>query len=67
MGGGADLHRRTVIRVAKKLNCALHTFNDAADIRGEELFEVDKQRLNRTSGVGFGETSSVKLSGYYTC
>lgn len=57
---------RTVLEVAKELNCDWHTINDAVTTYGEALLEADKKRLNRTSAVGLDETSFVKLGGHHT-
>ena len=57
---------RTVLEVAKELNCDWHTVNDAVTTYGEALLEADKKRLNRTSAVGLDETSFVKLGGHHT-
>jgi transposase len=57
---------RTVLEVAKELNCDWHTVNDAVTTYGEELLEADKKRLNRTTAVGLDETSFVKLGGHHT-
>lgn len=57
---------RTVLEVAKELNCDWHTVNDAVTTYGEALLEADKKRLNRTSALGLDETSFVKLGGHYT-
>ena len=56
---------RTVLEVAKELNCDWHTVNDAVTTYGEALLEADKKRLNRTSAVGLDETSFVKLGGHH--
>ena len=52
---------RTVLEVAKELNCDWHTVNDAVTTYGSALLEADKKRLNRTSAIGLDETSFVKL------
>jgi transposase len=57
---------RTVLEVAKELNCDWHTVNDAVTTYGEALLDADKKRLNRTSAVGLDETSFVKLGGHHT-
>jgi len=57
---------RTVLEVAKELNCDWHTINDAVTTYGEALLAADKRRLNRTSAVGLDETSFVKLGGHHT-
>ena len=57
---------RTVLEVAKELNCDWHTVNDAVTTYGEALLEADKKRLNRTSAIGLDETSFVKLGGHHT-
>jgi transposase len=57
---------RTVLEVAKELNCDWHTINDAVTTYGEALLAADKKRLNRTSAVGLDETSFVKLGGHHT-
>jgi transposase len=57
---------RTVLEVAKELNCDWHTINDAVTTYGEALLEADKKRLNRTSAIGLDETSFAKLGGHHT-
>ncbi|MGD0690768.1 MAG: ISL3 family transposase [Acidimicrobiales bacterium] len=57
---------RTVLEVAKELNCDWHTINDAVTTYGEALLAADKKRLNRTCAVGLDETSFVKLGGHHT-
>ena len=57
---------RTVLEVAKELNCDWHTVNDAVTTYGEALLEADKKRLNRTSAIGLDETSFVKFGGHHT-
>ena len=57
---------RTVLEVAKELNCDWHTVNDAVTTYGEALLDADKKRLNRTSAIGLDETSFVKLGGHHT-
>ena len=57
---------RTVLEVAKELNCDWHTVNDAVTTYGSALLEADKKRLNRTSAVGLDETSFVKLGAHHT-
>ena len=57
---------RTVLEVAKELNCDWHTVNDAVTTYGEALLEADRKRLNRTSAIGLDETSFVKLGGHHT-
>jgi transposase len=57
---------RTVLEVAKELNCEWHTVNDAVTTYGEALLEADKKRLNRTSAMDLDETSFVKLGGHHT-
>jgi len=57
---------RTVLEVAKELNCDWHTVNDAVTTYGEALLEADKKRLNRTSAIGLDETRFVKLGGHHT-
>ncbi len=57
---------RTVLEVARELNCDWLTVNDAVTTYGEALLEADKKRLNRTSAVGLDETSFVKLGGHHT-
>jgi transposase len=57
---------RTVLEVAKELNCDWHTVNDAVITYGEALLEADRRRLNQTSAIGLDETSFVKLGGHHT-
>ena len=57
---------RTVLEVAKELNCDWHTTNDAVTTYGEALLQADRKRLNRTSAIGLDETSFVKLGGHHT-
>ena len=56
---------RTVLEVAKELNCDWHTVNDAVTTYGEALLAADRKRLNRTSAIGLDETSFVKLGGHH--
>ena len=57
---------RTVLEVAKELDCDWHTVNDAVITYGEALLGADRRRLNRTSAIGLDETSFVKLGGHHT-
>lgn len=51
---------RTVLEVAKELNCDRHTVNDAVTTYGEALLAADRKRLNQTFAIGLDETSFVK-------
>ena len=57
---------RTVLEVAKELDCDWHTVNDAVITYGEALLGADRRRLNQTSAIGLDETSFVKLGGHHT-
>lgn len=57
---------RTVLEVAKELNCDWHTVNDAVTTYGSALLAADRKRLNRTSAIGLDETSFVKLGAHHT-
>lgn len=43
---------RTVLEVAKELNCDWHTVNDAVTTYGAALLVADRKRLNKTSALG---------------
>jgi transposase len=55
---------RTVLEVAKELDCDWHTVNDAVTTYGEALLDADRKRLNQTSAIGLDETSFVRLGRY---
>jgi hypothetical protein len=57
---------RTVLEVAKELNCDWHTVNDAVTTYGTALLAADRRRFNQTSAIGLDETSFVKRGGHHT-
>jgi transposase len=57
---------RTVLEVAKELDCDWHTVNDAVTTYGQALLEADKKRLNQTTALGLDETSFVRLGAQRT-
>jgi transposase len=52
---------RTVLEVAKELDCDWHTVNDAVTTYGKALLEADRKRLNKTTAIGLDETSFCRF------
>ena len=51
---------RSVIEVARELDCDWHTVNSAVTTYGTALLAADTKRLTRTSAIGLDETNFVR-------